>query len=196
MTAMSANELERCFDLSDIAEGSQFLHYPAGFSSFNAQMTELGHAVFSVDALYARPLAEIQAAADAAIAEGGCADTINAFLADFPAGLTEGRYVAGDHTTWQFKHHQFDCLLCSHWLFDEYPDSFFQSQVVLAILQVAREVRIFPLQNAAGEMPASLGPLMQQLQTLEVGEEVRAVDSPPSAGDNAMLRLWAKVCTV
>jgi hypothetical protein len=75
------------------------------------------------------------------------------FLADYPAGRRESRYLAGELPALPFAAKQFDLVLCSHFLFlySEQLSLEFHRAAVTELLRVAREVRIFPLVTLAGD---------------------------------------------
>lgn len=69
------------------------------------------------------------------------------FLADFPAGQREGRYVAAGVPDLPFADGRFDLCLVSHFLF-LYSANLsldFHLRAIDALLRVAGEVRIFPV---------------------------------------------------
>src|SRR5512145_1876935 len=70
------------------------------------------------------------------------------FLDDYEPGLAAGRYLAGSLPALPFPDRQFDLCLCSHFLF--LYDSLgmdFHLQSMLEMVQVADEVRVYPVIN-------------------------------------------------
>lgn len=82
---------------------------------------------------------------------------MHTFLADFPGGKTEGRYVDAGLPTLPFADDAFDLALSSHFLFlytSQLGDDFHR-RAIREMCRVAREVRIFPL-LALGGAPSPL----------------------------------------
>ena len=69
------------------------------------------------------------------------------FLADYPAGVTEKRYVDGELPHLPFPDGTFDLAICSHLLFlySAQLSEDFHLESIKGLCRVAREVRIFPL---------------------------------------------------
>lgn len=86
-----------------------------------------------------------------------------------------------------FADHQFDLALCSD-----------NSSVALIdeLCRVATEVRVFPLLDEQGKLAETLGLAMVDLQQKNFGLEIRQVSYHQLKGSNAMLRIWAKECSV
>jgi hypothetical protein len=74
------------------------------------------------------------------------------FLADYPDGGREGRYVAAQLPSLPFRDGEFDLALCSHLLFlysDHLGEALHRASV-LELGRVAAEVRVFPLLALGG----------------------------------------------
>jgi hypothetical protein len=204
MFALSKNDLRK--RILGCADG------PAGF---NARMTALGHHVVSCDPLYAFSRAgiarRIAQAADAVMPQvyRHKADYVwknipspedllatrmaamRKFLDDYDAGKKEGRYLAAGITALPFKNGTFDLALCSHFLFlyDD-PGLAFHLTAIREMLRVAREVRIFPLNDMHHNKPSPfLAPIMQALR--QDRYRARKVNVPYEfqKGARAMLRI-------
>jgi len=69
------------------------------------------------------------------------------FLADYPAGRSEGRYVDAGLPSLPFEDNRFELALCSHLLFfySEQLSLDFHVQAVRELCRVAGEARIFPV---------------------------------------------------
>lgn len=69
------------------------------------------------------------------------------FLADYPQGTEQGRYVDGELPYLMFADQEFDLALCSHLLFlySEQLTEDFHLASIRELCRVAREVRVFPL---------------------------------------------------
>lgn len=208
------------FDLleQDLAD-KKIIEYGAGATSFNAQMHAKGRVVVSVDPLYALPFDElketVQDVFDTTVSKiknnkdkynwksyGDLTalleqrqQGIEQFLADFEQGKQQGRYVSQLDN---LQDYSFDLALITHHLFVNYGDKGASEHVelILEMIRVAGEVRIFPLLNKYGQVSQLLGPVMQMLQQKDIALEVRQVASQLQKAGNAMLRAWAVKCDV
>ncbi|MCL4473257.1 MAG: hypothetical protein M1539_00345 [Actinobacteria bacterium] len=113
------------------------------------------------------------------------------FLADFPEGMKEGRYLDCDLESLSFEPRSFDLALCSHFLF-LYSDRLtagFHQRAIEQMLLVAREVRIFPLQSLAGNRSEHLETICESLAVPGREFEIRTVDYEFKRCANQMLRI-------
>ncbi len=214
-------DYHRIFDLSDVDLSKSILDYPGGISSFNVEMQALGHQVVSADASYDLTLSAMQQQAQAIISHNEeylrthqdylkdsseaamgqiiqvWRDNMQAFLADYKMGRSQGRYKKMTLPKLSAADHEFQLALCSDMLFHSqlHRISSIES-LVSELCRAAHEVRIFPLLNEKGEMTEVLGPLMLTLQQQNYGVEVREVPYEKKKGGNAMLRIWATKCVV
>lgn len=217
--AFSLNEYRQMFDLHDVDLRSKILDFPGSMSSFNAEVTAMGGHVVSGEQTYdlsaeaqschveqqlhalachldeyADKLADKYHRVSDIMAQAQQASA--AFLKDYPQGCADGRYQAMTMPALPFEDYHFDLALCSHWLFSESPDSYFQLQMIKELIRVAGEVRIYPLLDRYAEQAASLGPVMVSLQQENFGVELREVDFELKKQGNALLRVWARECRV
>ena len=172
----SAPEYQAMFALDEADLGGRILGCGDGPASFNAEMTAQGRAVVSVDPLYAVSAASIQRRVEGtfdevmdqmrqnaeefvwthvpSIEELGRRrmDAMRRFLADYPRGKAEGRYVEASLPDLPFDDGAFDLALSSHLLFlySEQFDLAFHIRALKEMLRVAAEVRIFPLLQIGG----------------------------------------------
>jgi hypothetical protein len=74
------------------------------------------------------------------------------FLADYDAGLKDGRYIPASLPSLPFADGSFDLAVCSHFLFlySEQLGEQFHEDAVLELCRVADEVRIFPVLALGG----------------------------------------------
>lgn len=203
------------FDLLALAPGPRILDAAAGPSSFNAEMTPLGHQVVSADPLYAysKPAIKgrIEVTRDQIMAgvraeqarfvwdQVGTPEALEAmrlaamglFLEDFEDGLAEGRYLAAGLPDLPFGDDSFDLALCSHFLFTytAQKDLAFHLGSLLALARVARDVRVFPLLDLEGETSAHLTPSLAALEEAGYGCEIVTVGYEFQRGGNRMLRI-------
>lgn len=157
----------------------QILGCGDGPAAFNAVATQQGRSVVSVDPLYegsAGQIAQrIDEVFDYVLSETARNSTefvwqhvksvdalgalrrgaMDAFLEDYDAGRKAGPYVAGALPSRPFSDGQFGLALCSHLLFlySEQLDHAFHIASIRELCRVAREVRIFPL-NELGARPS------------------------------------------
>ena len=214
----SLNDYRSMFGLSNKDLDRSILDYPACISSFNAEMHALGHKVVSADPYYNLPPLDMSKHADDIIqrlatqlhhyadriqgeGEKTLENILNAwnqyaqlFVTDYSQGQLEGRYQAAGLPTLPFEHFQFQLALCPDLLFRGENES--PEQVINELCRVAHEVRVFPLLDDEGEVASELGPVMLKFQETNYGVEVREVPYRLQKGSNAMLRIWAKECTV
>lgn len=214
----SLDDYRRMFDLRDEDLQRSILDYPASVSSFNAEMHALGNHVISADEHYdLRPLdmskhvdqiiqqlaVHLEQYADHIQPEEGQAleDILVAwdhyaklFTSDYSMGKMQGRYRKALLPHLPFADFQFDIALCPDLLFRD--KTAVPEQVLTELCRVAHEVRVFPLLDDQGEMSKEMGPAMLALQNKNYGIEVRAVPYKLLKGSNAMLRVWAKSCSI
>lgn len=214
----SLDEYRRMFALTapELA-GSRILGCGDGPASFNAELTAAGGSVVSVDPIYAFDAAAIghrvdevfdtvmgQTLAnldefvwgpvvadpdDLARLRRGAMDR---FLADYPAGRAEGRYVEGELPTLPFADGAFDLAVCSHFLFlySQQLGLRFHVESLLELCRVAAEVRVFPLlQLGAVPSPHLDGVLAAFDGRADVDARVETVDYEFQRGGNQMLRV-------
>ncbi len=214
------DDYRRMFALTDRDLERALLDYPAGISSFNAETHALGktnvvsadpHYNLSpldmtkrVDHIIQRLAMQLDQYADR-IQERGAKTLENIiyawnqhaqlFLADYSPGKLENRYQHATLPKLPFKDFQFDLALCSDLIFrtekTEAPE-----KTIAELCRVAHEVRVFPLLDEHGNVSADIGPVMLLLQQKNFGIEVREVPYQLQKGSNAMLRVFAKECTV
>ena len=211
----SFDEYWRMFVLSEEDLHHRILDCGAGPASFNAVATRRGAPVVSVDPLYQFEADDIRdriAATYPTILEETRRNEVEfvwnsirsveelgdirmaamtEFLADYPLGKAQGRYLHTELPDLRLADGSFDLALCSHFLF-LYTTQLglaFHRRAVRDMCRVAAEVRIFPL-LALG---ATRSPYVD-----EVDDECRAVgftvsiDKVPyefQRGGNQMMRI-------
>ncbi len=91
----------------------------------------------------------------------------------------------------------FDLALSAHYLFNHPVDDDIELhfRVLRELARVAKEVRIYPLEQA-GQLSPLVGPVLLELQHDNFGVEVRQVGSGSQSSSNVMLRIWAQQCHV
>lgn len=183
---------------------------PAGF---NATLTAAGGDVVSVDPIYQFSAEEIHSRIDesarlvmhqtsqhvhefvwnrfASLAhlEQVRRQAMAIFLADYPTGLAEGRYLEGALPALPLPDNHFDLALCSHFLF-LYSQHFsldFHVASIRELCRVAAEVRIFPLLELGSVRSRHLDAVVDQLHA--IGYQAVCVPVPYEfqRGGNEML---------
>src|SRR5262249_53053913 len=116
---------------------------------------------------------------------------LNTFLADYTAGLAEGRYVVGELPVLPFAEGEFDLAICSHLLF-LYSDALsldFHLQSIRELCRLAGEVRIFPLTDLRCERSPHVEPVTQALRKAGLRVETVPVNYQLKRNGNQMMRI-------
>jgi hypothetical protein len=211
----SLDEYRGMFALSAADLHGRMLDCGGGPASFNAEGSAAGARIVSVDPLYAYCAADIEGRidetfdavlsqaraeadrfvwtwfADADALGGARRAAMRLFLADYEAGRQAGRYIAGELPNLPFADRSFDLALASHLLF-LYSEHLSLDQHLAGIrelLRVADEVRIFPLDNLAGERSPHLVPVCKALRGDGFVVEEMKVGYEFQRGAGSMLRL-------
>jgi hypothetical protein len=102
-------------------------------------------------------------------------EAMRRFLADFPIGVKEARYVDASLPRLPFRDQQFDLSLCSHFLFLYSPqhDLDFHLSAINELCRVSKEVRIFPLMELGSVLSRHLEAVISHMS--EVGHDVNRV---------------------
>jgi SAM-dependent methyltransferase len=209
----SFDEYRQMFSLTPADLSGRILGVGDGPASFNAEATEQGYQVISVDPVYCFTGQEIQARFDAVVEKiihqiratptdwvwgyHASPDALKAnrikalqqFLRDYELGKTQGRYVIGELPHLPFPGQQFSLALCSHLLFlySDLLDSSFHVQAIQDMLRVAPEVRIFPLLTLGLQPSPHLDAVLTALRDLGYHATVSQVAYELQKGGNQML---------
>jgi hypothetical protein len=208
-------EYSQMFALTDADKAQRILGCGDGPASFNAEMHQLGHHVISIDPLYQFSTDQIrdrvEATYDTVIAQVK-ADPLGynwqtfrdpddlgrsrlaameQFLADYDRGQAEHRYINVSVTELPWTTPQFDLCLCSHFLFlySQQLSLEFHQTAIQSLLNVATEVRIFPLLTLSRERSPHLDPVIETLTQNGYDPEIITVDYEFQKGANQMLRI-------
>jgi hypothetical protein len=211
----SMDEYKKMFLLSDDDLSKKIVGVGDGPASFNAEMSELGKSVVSVDPIYIFSADEIEkqfyAVIDNIISQVKATPedwvwsyhrspdhlkenrikVIKRFLTDFENGIAEGRYVPGELPELSLNGAKFDLALCSHLLF-LYSDHLtyeFHRTSVLNMLALASEVRIFPLLTLMLRPSPYVSLLIDELEAIGFTVTVEKSSYELQKGGNEMLRI-------
>jgi hypothetical protein len=201
------------FALTPDDMSGKILDCAAGPASFNAELSAKGHEVTSCDPLYGFTAEEIRVRVDAVYDTmvsnvrtarhefvwrefaspedlgGARMAAMETFLADFPQGMTEGRYLDLSLPHLGFRDRAFDTALCSAFLFT-YSDLLstdFHVAAIEEMCRVAGEARVFPLLKSYGGPSPHLGPTMDGLRGRGYRVEIRRVPYEFQRGGDEML---------
>ena len=204
MFALSRDDLEK-----------RILDCGSGPASFNAELTQQGQAVVSVDPLYAFSVEQIRNRIDEtfdkvmqqtrenagefvwkhirSIDDLGAVrmKAMQTFLSDYPQGRLDGRYLAQVVPSLSFPDGAFDLAVCSHFLFlySDHLDLGFHIEAITELCRVSGEARIFPLLQLGATPSPHVRPVSAHFRA--EGYEVAQV--PVSyefqRGGNQMLRI-------
>jgi len=211
----SLAEYQAMFALTAADRQRRILGCADGPASFNAELTEGGTAVLSIDPLYQFNAAQIEQRVQAAYplimdqVRQTLADYVwttipsperlgeirlvamTRFLQDYEAGKTDGRYqpIALPHLP--FADGEFGLALCSHFLFlySEQLSLDFHITAVREMVRVAGEVRIFPLLDLNCQQSVYLQPVVAAMRGEGLTAVVETVNYEFQRGGNQMLRV-------
>ncbi|CAN1209052.1 SAM-dependent methyltransferase [Tumidithrix helvetica PCC 7403] len=211
----SLPEYIKMFALSDRDLSLSILDCAAGPASFNAEIAQKGGNVISCDPIYQFGVEEIAKQIDATytiIIQQVSANldryvwqdiasptqlgqvrmaAMDLFLADFPKGWQNGRYLLESLPQLSFATQQFDLALCSHFLFaySAQLSETFHDEAIAEMCRVAKEVRIFPLLTISGEPSPYLTTIVETLTQQGYQPEIQPVDYEFQRGGNQMLKI-------
>jgi len=186
----SLAEYRAMFMLTDEDLEKSILGCSDGPASFNAELTELGGEVVSVDPVYqfsrdeiahridevaGEVLSEVEKHHDnyiwtqipsveaLAITRMG---TMSTFLKDYETGCRHGRYLNASLPQLPFAEGEFDLALCSHFLFlySDHLDCDFHFTALKELGRIAREIRIYPLVTLDGSPSPHLPKILALLE--------------------------------
>lgn len=210
----SLAEYQTMFALTEADLMKRILGVGDGPASFNAELTARGGQVVSVDPIYTCSADEIRQRIEqtsGTIVEQlhrhtdqyiwttfGDADelgqhrllTMEHFLADYPAGLQEGRYVPASLPKFdEMPDRSFDIALVSHLLFlySEQLSKAFHLESVMELLRVANEVRLFPFLTLASKESPYIDATIDYVTRAGYTVELSRVDYEFQRGGNQMM---------
>jgi hypothetical protein len=209
----SYEEYLSMFKLTEVDLNKRILGCGDGPASFNATLNQRGGQVISVDPIYHFDATQLSSRIDEtydivmtqtrqnqgnfvwdAIANVDVlgkvrVNAMQAFLADYETGKSQGRYIVGELPILPFADKTFDLALSSHFLFlySEHFSAAFHLQALLEMLRVADEVRVFPLLNLKAEPSPHTIEIINALKSQELAVEIQPVAYEFQRGANKML---------
>ena len=211
----SFDEYRKMFAISDADLAGRILGCGDGPASFNAGATGRRTSVVSCDPIYRWTADELRARinqtydeileqtrqnqhefvwdAISSVEELGRTRmaAMAEFLADYPVGLSQGRYVEAALPALPFRDAEFDLALCSHLLFlysDQLGEAFHRT-AVLELGRVAKEVRVFPLLALGGLPSPFFDTCGGMLREMGYDVSIERVDYEFQRGGNQMMRV-------
>jgi hypothetical protein len=214
----SYGEYCRMFSLSERDLEAHILGCGDGPASFNAELTQHGGRIMSVDPIYQFStegirsriqrvypgiLAELARNTQqyywASFKDPGHVGSVrmsamNRFLADFDKGLEDGRYVDASLPELPFFDAEFDLALCSHLLFlySEQIDAAQHIDALTEMCRVAKEVRIYPLLSLDGRVSQHVPGVLRYFNERDYIAELKPVAYQFQKGACDMLVLRQK----
>lgn len=208
-------EYKLMFELSDADLNKQILGCGDGPASFNAEMTELGHLVTSIDPVYQFSAEQIEQRVrdtyETVISqvrqnasrylwtyfanpdELGRArlGAMEKFLGDYEARKVAGRYLNRSLPDLDLLEDKFDLCVCSHLLFlySEQLSLEFHISSIYELLKISSEVRIFPLLKLDCQPSPYLDPVIQELANNGFNVRVQRVEYEFQKGGDRMLQI-------
>ncbi|MFK8183686.1 MAG: SAM-dependent methyltransferase [Phormidesmis sp.] len=211
----SFDEYVKMFSLTEADLNQSILSVADGPASFNAEGTERGDRIQSLDPLYAFSALEIRnrfyavrnniiqqirdTPEDWVWSYHASPDDLQAkrtqvterFVADYEQGKQQGRYTVGSLPELPYADNAFELGLCSHFLFlySEQLDTDFHIKAIASMLRVCKEVRIFPLLTLMREHSPHLEAVIQHFEKNDIASEITPVAYELQKGGNKMLKL-------
>ena len=212
----SFDEYRRMFALTDADLGKRIIACADGPASFNAELTATGGTVVSTDPLYQCSADQIRQRIEVTVPEmveqtkrnmnefvwsDELSDVdalarlrlaaMERFLVDYETGKTAGRYVAAELPAVPFAADSFDLALCSHFLFlySEQLSAQFHLDSIRSMIQVANEVRIFPLLELGSKPSRHVESVATALSDAGIHVTTENVEYEFQRGGNQMMRI-------
>ena len=211
----SFDEYVKMFALSEADLQSSILSVADGPASFNAEGTQAGYRIQSIDPLYVFSADEIRGRFEAVLddviqqvedtpedyvwsyhpspavlKERRSRVTAN-FCADYPSGRQAGRYHPGELPSLSQKSGAYELGLVSHFLFlySQQLDEAFHMAAIDEMLRICKEVRIFPLLALNLEKSPHLSPVIRRLEKTGYRCQIEKVSYEFQRGGDRMLKI-------
>jgi len=211
----SFDEYVRMFSLTPADLKRKILGCGDGPASFNAELTERGGNITSIDPVYSFSADQIRQRISETCdyvldqtrenqdkfvwKDPGSVEELarlrmsamKKFLEDFPKGIMQKRYLTGELPSLPSGDKEFDLALCSHLLF-LYTDNLsleFHLRSLAELCRVSNEVRIFPLLDVNGKRSPYVDPVIDFLKTGKRDVMEVKVEYEFQKGGNMMLKI-------
>ena len=211
----SFDEYVHMFSLTESDLNKSILSVADGPASFNAEGTERGCHIRSLDPLYDFSaqaiksrfytvrddvIEQIQDSPEdwvwryhASVDElrQRRSQVIERFAADYEKGKQQGRYTTGALPDLPYADDAYDLGLCSHFLFlySDRLETHFHISAIAELLRVCQEVRIFPLLTLMRSQSPHLNPVIEHFTNQGVTTQIVPVAYELQKGGDKMLRL-------
>jgi len=211
----SLEEYKLMFALSDAELSMKIIGCGDGPASFNAEMTELGYSVLSIDPLYQFSaeqikqrvletyelvIRQVKQNSNRYIWKNFCdADELGyarlaameKFLLDYEVGKLSGHYLPQSLPNLELANNQFELCVCSHLLFlySEQLSLDFHIASIHSLLRISREVRVFPLLKLDCKVSPYIEPIIQTFSSQGFKVKVQPVAYEFQKGGNEMLKI-------
>jgi len=209
----SHKEYREMFSLSQRDLKLKILGCSDGPASFNAEGSQAGESISSLDPLYQFDVRQIASRIEEVYPQVMSQVSLNKekflwksiidleelgrirmkamklFLGDYECGTKEGRYVNASLPDLPCSDNEFDLALCSHYLF-LYSEQIDEKQHIKAmkeLCRVAREVRIYPLVSLEGKDSDHLHPVIKALTAEKINISFQSVTYQFQKGATKML---------
>jgi SAM-dependent methyltransferase len=118
-------------------------------------------------------------------------EAMKEFLADYPAGRKEGRYIEASLPNLPFNDGAFDLALCSHFLFlySEQLSEDFHIRSIKELCRVSSETRIFPLMELGTRRSRHLESVAAGLDKNGFAVTIEKVPYEFQKGGNEMMKI-------
>lgn len=218
--ACNVDDYQKFFALTEFDLTKKIIEFYGAFNSFNCGMAKRQCNIYSCDPLYSASLSELQKQEkllehelQKSFAEESFPFSFHTFatfevmmqhhqqvatdfFADYANGVAAGRYLSCRLEQHDFAPKSFDVVLL-HYLFAKpgliLEEVFRQLQTAL---QLAPEVRIFPLLDDNAQHAALLAPLCLLLQQNGFGVELKKVDFEWQTQGHVLLIVREQFCAV
>ncbi len=211
----SLGEYIKMFNLTEKDLQKNIIGVGDGPASFNAEATQIGSKVISIDPIYQFTALEIQQRFDAVIDNimaqvkanpndwvwsyhqspedlfDNRKKSLNKFISDYYQGKLEQRYQIGELPKLHYQDNQFDLALCSHFLFlySDFYDYQFHYLSIKEMLRISKEIRIFPLLKLDLKFSEYVDKIVKDFKDQKYTIVVVNVEYQLQKGGNQMLQI-------
>lgn len=209
----SLDEYRKMFNLSESDLRKNILGVGDGPASFNAEATQIGAKITSIDPIYQFTSSEIRQRFDEVVdniiaqvkatpndwvwsyhqspdeLKKNRVRAIELFIQDFDRGKQEKRYQIGELPKLNFPDDCFDLALCSHFLFlyADFYDYQFHYASIQEMLRVSKEIRIFPLLTLMLQRSSYVVSIIEHFSQMGYKVSIEKVQYELQKGGNEML---------